>query len=939
MKKISIAILAIIAIVAIIVACKKTPNVNLEYVDVERDLITVGTTTATVQCDYEYIATLKKAYLYYGEGEDATDMTSAEMRVVQNTLYVDLSGLKENTTYSYYYEFYNGFNSMRTEAKTFKTENSPGGGGGGGYIHEGALPGLFSVSPDKKISFSQGNLQYQASTNTWRFAENQWNQVGGQYVGGFECGNVYENGEKCTNNLISSTYSGWFDLFCWATSGWDCGNVYYHPYDVDGEGEEYGPGYNNLTGEYANSDWGVYNSIANGGNQPGLWRTLTESEWYYIAEHRPQATEKYSLAQVNGVHGCILLPDDWNCPTGLSFVPRSFDWTTNVYSEQEWIQMETNGAVFLPASGAGNGFALLNYDSCEYHTTNSGGSNWASTHFMISNNGFVGDTGYSRVLSASVRLVQDGAPNTPIFEPSVITSEVSSITSNSAVCGGEVTNDGGAEVTERGICWSMNSNPTLNDSHIATGAGTGAFTAVMNGLEASTTYHICAYATNSSGTAYGLDKIFTTLSDGGGGPTQEGYFTIESLENNNTITLNIPRAIDSQCLTSVSYSTDGMIWTTINIDATDQTISVTLNQGETVRFKGLGLKYAKNWELEKHSYFNTSGNITVSGNIMSLLYGDDFANTTVFPSGSSNTFEGLFQDADKLISAGNLFLPATSLVYECYREMFHGCSSLTVAPTLPANSLAYGCYNCMFMYCSSLMDAPTLSATILAGSCYHGMFWECTSLTEAPALPATILAEGCYDSMFIGCSALTEAPALPATVLPRVCYYDMFRDCTSLKRAPALPAIVLADWCYTGMFTGCTSLTEAPALPATTLTLNCYSGMFTGCTSLVEAPALPATILAEGCYWCMFSNCTSLTRTPALLATVLEDRSYAGMFQWCTSLVEVTCLATNILAADCTSSWLAGVPSGGTFYKNAAMNDWPLNSDSGIPNGWNVIDY
>lgn len=504
MKKISILILTLLVAMA---ACKKVPEVNKEYVDVERDLITVGTTTATIQCDYEYIATLKKAYLYYGEGEDATDMNIAEMSVVQKTLYVELTGLKENTTYSYYYEFVNGFNSMKSVVKAFKTEASPtavtlptvvtaevteitansakGGGEvtndggadvtergicwstnanptlsdshvasgtgtgvftammngleantayhvrayainekgtaygldrefktmvGNGNYQEGALPGLFSVSSDKKVNFSQGNLQYQASTNTWRFAENQWNQVGGQYGGGYECGNVYENGEKCSNNLISSTYSGWFDLFCWATSGWDCGNVYYHPYDIDGEGEEYGPGFNNLTGEYANSDWGVYNPIANGGNQPGLWRTLKESEWYYIVEHRPQASEKYSLAQVNGVHGCVLLPDDWNCPSGLSFVPRSFDWTTNVYSEQEWLKMEINGAVFLPATGAGNGFALLNYDRCEYHTINSGGSNWASVHFMFDKNGFVGDTGYTRVLSASVRLVQDANP-------------------------------------------------------------------------------------------------------------------------------------------------------------------------------------------------------------------------------------------------------------------------------------------------------------------------------------------------------------------------------------------------------------------------------------------------------------------------------------------------------------------------------------------------
>lgn len=505
MKKISIMIMVLVVASA---SCKKTPEVNLKYVDVERDLVTVGTTTANIQCDYDYIATLKKACLFYGESTDEADFTSAEMRVVQNTLYVELTGLSENTTYNYYYEFHNGFNSMRTAVKTFKTEASPttvtlptvvtatvteitansakGGGevtndggaqvtergicwsthanptlsdnhvaagegtgaftalmsgleanttyhvrayainevgtaygldwefvtlsGGGSGVPEGAINGLFTINENgDQVYFSQGNLQYQASTNTWRFAENQWNQVGGNYSssGGGECGNVYENGVKCDNMLVSATYSGWIDLFCWGTSGWDCGNVYYHPYDKDGEGEQYGPlGYSSLTGEYANSDWGVYNPIINGGNQSGLWRTMTLSEWYYVMSYRAQASEKLSMAQVNGVHGCVILPDEWDCPTGLSFVPQSFDWITNVYTEQQWKQMELKGAVFLPASGERNSIGLLSYDRCEYHTANAS-SDWSCWHFIIDISGFVGDTGYTRVLAPSVRLVQD----------------------------------------------------------------------------------------------------------------------------------------------------------------------------------------------------------------------------------------------------------------------------------------------------------------------------------------------------------------------------------------------------------------------------------------------------------------------------------------------------------------------------------------------------
>ena len=75
----------------------------------------------------------------------------------------------------------------------------------------GSINGLFSVSADKQVYFSQGNLQYQASTNTWRFAERQID-----YVGLNSNGNVYEGGVQCDNALMSSTYSGWIDLFGWA---------------------------------------------------------------------------------------------------------------------------------------------------------------------------------------------------------------------------------------------------------------------------------------------------------------------------------------------------------------------------------------------------------------------------------------------------------------------------------------------------------------------------------------------------------------------------------------------------------------------------------------------------------------------------------------------------------------------------------------------------
>ncbi len=97
--------------------------------------------------------------------------------------------------------------------------------------------------------------------------------------------------------------------------------------------------------------------------------------------------------------------------------------------------------------------------------------------------------------------------------PVVTTTAISGITSNSANSGGNVTSDGGATVTARGVCWSTSANPTFSDSHTSNTSGTGVFTSSLAGLNPGTTYHVRAYATNSAGTSYGTDISFTTTVD------------------------------------------------------------------------------------------------------------------------------------------------------------------------------------------------------------------------------------------------------------------------------------------------------------------------------------------------------------------------------------------------------------------------------------------
>ena len=178
---------------------------------------------------------------------------------------------------------------------------------------------------------------------------------------------------------------------------------------------------------------------------------------------------------------------------------------------------------------------------------------------------------------------------------------------------------------------------------------------------------------------------------------------------------------------------------------------------------------------------------------------------------------------------------------------------------------------------------------------------------------------------------------LPTTITYECAFFCLFYNCTSLTSAPIMPATSLASSCYSSMFDNCTSLTTAPELPATTLADSCYSSMFCNCTSLTTAPELPATTLAPYCYRYMFVNCTSLTTAPELPATSVSYHGYEEMFDSCSSLNYIKCLATNISARDCTSYWVYGVASSGTFVKASTMTAWTTD-ESGIPEGWTVIN-
>lgn len=105
---------------------------------------------------------------------------------------------------------------------------------------------------------------------------------------------------------------------------------------------------------------------------------------------------------------------------------------------------------------------------------------------------------------------------------SITTTSATSVTETTAISGGNITNDGGTLITQRGVCYSTSPSPTTANTTIISGSGTGNFTSNLTVLTANTIYYVRAYATNSAGTAYGNEVSFTTTAGNGGIVTNPG---------------------------------------------------------------------------------------------------------------------------------------------------------------------------------------------------------------------------------------------------------------------------------------------------------------------------------------------------------------------------------------------------------------------------------
>ena len=192
--------------------------------------------------------------------------------------------------------------------------------------------------------------------------------------------------------------------------------------------------------------------------------------------------------------------------------------------------------------------------------------------------------------------------------PILTTTTISNITATTATSGGDITYDGGAQVTVRGICWSTSPNPTINDNHTTDGSGIGSFTSNMIGLIGNTTYYVRAYATNSIGTAYGNEITFTTAA------------VVPTLTTINVSAITVTTAISGGDITDDGGDTvtdRGICWST--------SPNPTINDNHTTDGNGIGSFVSNITDLSEYTTYYVRAYAT---NSVGTAYGNEITFTT-----------------------------------------------------------------------------------------------------------------------------------------------------------------------------------------------------------------------------------------------------------------------------------------------------------------------
>ena len=336
--------------------------------------------------------------------------------------------------------------------------------------------------------------------------------------------------------------------------------------------------------------------------------------------------------------------------------------------------------------------------------------------------------------------------------------------------------------------WSSEKDPSTDQADGHTFFQDGADTVTQSNLDDGTTYKFRATILQSVGGTEIHSSVVTQSTE-----SQDysgDYLTITSTSANNTIYF---KSVVSWTTGSIDYSTDnGSTWSTVSggTSGNGNTLA-TLGIGDKLILRSTNIRGGDN-------KLNASGSYTVSGNLASLQFGDNFN----VSGQTAQSFSGFFKQ-NPVTSAKDLYLGAYStMVASSFSRLFDGCTSLTTPPSsLPATTLANYCYQFMFNGCTSLTTAPSISATSVPESAFSNMFNNCSSLTTAPDLKqVTSVGTSGMQNMYYRCSRLTTAYAPTVSTWSETDMSQWLRDVASsgVIHANSTVASIIPPLTYNG---------------------------------------------------------------------------------------------------------------------------------------------
>lgn len=361
-----------------------------------------------------------------------------------------------------------------------------------------------------------------------------------------------------------------------------------------------------------------------------------------------------------------------------------------------------------------------------------------------------------------------------------------------------------------------------------------------------------------------------------GGGSIPNYLCLTALEDGN-FNLTIASALTTSDLSYIAYSTDGRNFTTVNnVDSERIEVSFHVNNGDKVYLKGIATRtHNGNGGI----YIQLDYSYNLSGNILSLLYGDsfeDYNNVDLSANSRANLFRGLF-DNTKVIDASELLIPITGVKDYAFSAMFQGCSSMILPPK---------------------------------------------------KIPVTKGGSYAFQYMFDGCTSMTTMPDLSSIANPTFrpfmrAFYYTFRNCSSMKYFTEIPYVFGGrsgeNQSYCNMFLECTSLEASPI------------------KEIRGADNNVSTFGGTGQFEACFYNCTKLKTAPNMPVLTIKNTSYQNMFNGCSQLNYIKMLATSKTSSSLTN-WVTNVAATGIFVKNINAT-WTDTGNNGVPSGWTIIYY